>query len=133
MPHVRYDDPAPAPSCSTIIEHDVRQVYAVKIREYYFFYYLLAIQRRCASSMRAKQTPNCHTLAGAPMSLPQPPQPRVTADLIFCRWRVRLRRWMAAPSSLARRWETLVRRDASSTRPRNARQTPSCYPPCRPF
>ena len=51
---------------------------------------------------RAEQTPNYHTLA-APMSLPQPPQPRATADLIFLRWRVTLAAMDAAPSSPARR------------------------------
>ena len=54
--HGRYGDSTLAPSHSTIIEHDMRQVYVVKTREYNCFYYLLAIQRRCASSTRRERT-----------------------------------------------------------------------------
>jgi hypothetical protein len=39
-PHGRYDDPAPAPSCSTIIEHDVRQVYVIKTRDFFFLLFI---------------------------------------------------------------------------------------------
>ncbi len=43
----------------------------------------MAHRRRAAK----EQTPTYHTLA-APTSLPQPPQPRMTADLIPWRWMV---------------------------------------------
>jgi hypothetical protein len=82
---------------------------------------------------RAEQTPNYHTLA-APMSIPQPPQLRATADLIFWRWRVTLGAMMdggafvASPSV-----GNIGKARRISTGPRAARQTPSYYPPLPPY
>ncbi len=41
--------PPPAPPHTTISQHAARQIYVVKTREYYCFYYLLAILRHDAS------------------------------------------------------------------------------------
>jgi hypothetical protein len=42
-PYGRHDAPPPTPPHTTIIQHDARQVYVVKTRGYYCFYYLLAL------------------------------------------------------------------------------------------
>ncbi len=128
-PHVCYGDPALAPCHSAIIQYDVQRVYVVKTREYYCFYFLLATQRRGASSTMRRQTNtklwnSCHPnepLTTTPALRDRRSYPLEMGGGACGDWWRRLRR--------KHRLETLVRCDASSTNPCAARQTPSCYPP----
>jgi hypothetical protein len=51
LPYGHHGALPPAPLHTTISQHAVQQVYAVKTREYYCFYYLLAVLRHDALLM----------------------------------------------------------------------------------
>ncbi len=64
MPYGRHSALLPAPPHTAISQHAARQVYVVKTREYYCFYYLLAILRHEASSTHRQCTvPVCLRVA----------------------------------------------------------------------
>jgi hypothetical protein len=45
LPYGRHGAPPPATLYTTISQHDAQQVYVVKTRGYYCFYYLLALEK----------------------------------------------------------------------------------------